>query len=139
MVKMTESKLKVKINSALLTTSLKALGKHLSELASELEIINNTLCPECGDKLKPKKEPIKNRMVFCTCPRCEYAGFHKEEYFLASGGKVDNNTTIINTSYFCSINPDDVMKVINDRSKDITESIKSNYNTMQGSGGGQGA
>ncbi len=66
----------------LLSATLKAISKHATELANELDIINNTLCPKCGDKLKPKKKFAKGGVIYCTCPRCEYTGFHKVEFFI---------------------------------------------------------
>ncbi len=72
----------IEFKNPLLVATLKAISKHTAELATDLEIINNTICPECGDKLNVKWKPDTINMVRCACPRCAYSGFHKAEFFV---------------------------------------------------------
>ena len=68
------------LNTAHLVANIRAISKHLNNLADELDIIRNTICPECGDTIKAHAAASLG-MVFCACPRCKYVGFHKAEYF----------------------------------------------------------
>jgi len=115
--------LNIDVKSPLLVATLRAISRHTGELAGELEIINNTLCPKCGDKLKAKRQHDCRSLVFCACPRCAYIGFHKQEFFDtsgfdkrsygASGGVVSSNIV------FNNVSSEDATKLMVDAMKNV--------------------
>ena len=55
-----------------LTKKLRVIAKHAEALATELEAIDDTVCPECGDGMECTTMYMDGKVVAeqCTCPNC---------------------------------------------------------------------
>ncbi|SDI18868.1 hypothetical protein SAMN05192534_12441 [Alteribacillus persepolensis] len=81
-VEMKASQLRVDINTIVLQLKLRAVAKHSKALADELDEIDRSVCPECGERMDVNKVYVDGKLEYETkqcheCGVCVHEGQHE--------------------------------------------------------------
>ncbi|MEK5524130.1 hypothetical protein [Heyndrickxia sp. FSL W8-0423] len=67
--------LTIDVNSKIMSAKLKAIAKHTQALADELEQIDKSICPSCGELLDTNDFYADSKLIHTMkdCPSCGYS------------------------------------------------------------------